>query len=143
MAKGKGNKMLDIPGARAARREELVRDIALLAEGDALVIRSGKPSGFIAGADIEEFLNIKSGEEALAMVKRGWDRFNKLEALPFPTVALIDGFQTALYAQAGILVLAAVVGVLISSFAREWGHFEALPGQTELSFGGLVAIRHA
>jgi EmrB/QacA subfamily drug resistance transporter len=43
------------------------------------------------------------------------------------SVALIDGFQTALYAQAGILVLAAVVGVLISSFARESGHFEALP----------------
>lgn len=57
-----------------------------------MVISSGKTSGFIAGADIEEFLSIQSGADALAMVKRGWDRFNKLEALPFPTVALIDGF---------------------------------------------------
>lgn len=57
-----------------------------------MVILSGKPSGFIAGADIEEFLDIRSGADALAMVKRGWDPFNKLERLPFPTVALIEGF---------------------------------------------------
>ena len=57
-----------------------------------MVIRSGKPTGFIAGADIEEFLEINNGADALHMVKRGWDAFNKLEGLPFPTVALIDGF---------------------------------------------------
>ncbi|MFM9972201.1 MAG: 3-hydroxyacyl-CoA dehydrogenase NAD-binding domain-containing protein [Burkholderiales bacterium] len=57
-----------------------------------MVIRSGKAAGFIAGADIEEFLQIKSGADALRMVKRGWDPFNKLERLPFPTVALIEGF---------------------------------------------------
>ncbi len=57
-----------------------------------MVIRSGKPTGFIAGADIEEFLEINNGADALRMVKRGWDAFNKLEGLPFPTVALIDGF---------------------------------------------------
>jgi 3-hydroxyacyl-CoA dehydrogenase/enoyl-CoA hydratase/3-hydroxybutyryl-CoA epimerase len=57
-----------------------------------LVIRSGKPTGFIAGADIEEFLQIRNGEDAKQMVKRGWDAFNRLERLPFPTVALIDGF---------------------------------------------------
>ncbi len=58
----------------------------------ALVIRSGKASGFIAGADIEEFLDVKTAEDAKRMIRRGWDPFNKLEALPFPTVALIDGF---------------------------------------------------
>ncbi|MBI2961639.1 MAG: enoyl-CoA hydratase/isomerase family protein [Betaproteobacteria bacterium] len=57
-----------------------------------LVIRSGKPSGFIAGADIEEFTRVKSTEEALAIVRRGWELMNKLAALPFPTLALIDGF---------------------------------------------------
>ena len=57
-----------------------------------MIIRSGKPTGFIAGADIEEFLDIKNGADALRMVRRGWDPFNKLERLPFPTVALIDGF---------------------------------------------------
>src|SRR4051812_37808422 len=57
-----------------------------------LVIRSGKPSGFIAGADVEEFTKIQSPQDALSIVRRGWDLFNKLAALPFPTVALIDGF---------------------------------------------------
>lgn len=41
--------------------------------------------------------------------------------------ALVDGFQTALYAQAGVLVVAAAVGLLIAAFARESGRFEALP----------------
>ena len=41
--------------------------------------------------------------------------------------ALVDGFQAALYVQAGILVLAAVVAVLIAAFARESGRIEALP----------------
>ena len=57
-----------------------------------MVIRSGKPSGFIAGADIEEFLQIRNGEDAKRMVRAGWDPFNKLERLRFPTVALIQGF---------------------------------------------------
>jgi 3-hydroxyacyl-CoA dehydrogenase/enoyl-CoA hydratase/3-hydroxybutyryl-CoA epimerase len=58
----------------------------------ALVIRSGKESGFIAGADIEEFLEVKTADDAKRMIRRGWDPFNKLEAMPLPTVALINGF---------------------------------------------------
>jgi 3-hydroxyacyl-CoA dehydrogenase/enoyl-CoA hydratase/3-hydroxybutyryl-CoA epimerase len=58
----------------------------------ALIIRSGKESGFIAGADIEEFTKIDSVEGARKMVQAGWDAFNKLEATPYPTVALIRGF---------------------------------------------------
>ena len=57
-----------------------------------MVIRSAKPSGFIAGADVTEIREIKSPEDAKRMVRRGWDAFNKLERLPFPTVALIEGF---------------------------------------------------
>jgi 3-hydroxyacyl-CoA dehydrogenase/enoyl-CoA hydratase/3-hydroxybutyryl-CoA epimerase len=58
----------------------------------ALVIRSGKESGFIAGADIEEFTKIDSIEGARRMVQAGWDAFDKLAAVPYPTVALIRGF---------------------------------------------------
>ncbi len=58
----------------------------------ALVIRSGKSSGFIAGADVDEFSRIDTVEDALAIVRRGWDTFNRLAALPFPTVALVEGF---------------------------------------------------
>jgi len=58
----------------------------------ALIIRSGKSSGFIAGADVEEFTRITSTDDALAIVRRGWDVMNKLAALPFPTLALVNGF---------------------------------------------------
>ena len=57
-----------------------------------LVIRSAKDSGFIAGADVEEFTKIKDADDAIRMVRRGWDLYNKLAALPFPTLALVNGF---------------------------------------------------
>jgi len=57
-----------------------------------LIIRSAKESGFIAGADVEEFTRIKDADDAMRMVRRGWDLYNKLAALPFPTLALINGF---------------------------------------------------
>jgi len=57
-----------------------------------LIIRSAKDSGFIAGADVEEFTRIKDADEAMRLVKRGWDLYNKLAALPFPTLAPVNGF---------------------------------------------------
>ena len=57
-----------------------------------LVIASGKASGFIAGADVEEFKVIGSEADAMAIVRRGWDTFERLAAVAYPTVALIRGF---------------------------------------------------
>src|SRR6266566_2432725 len=57
-----------------------------------LVIRSGKENGFIAGADIDEFGELKSVDDAVALVKRGWDTFEQLAAAPYPTLALVRGF---------------------------------------------------
>ena len=57
-----------------------------------LVIRSGKSSGFIAGADIREFTSFKNADEALAHIKVGQRVFDRLEALPCPSVAAIAGF---------------------------------------------------
>jgi 3-hydroxyacyl-CoA dehydrogenase/enoyl-CoA hydratase/3-hydroxybutyryl-CoA epimerase len=57
-----------------------------------LVIRSGKDNGFIAGADIQEFERVKTVDDALAIVRRGWDTFNELAAAPYPTLALVRGF---------------------------------------------------
>jgi 3-hydroxyacyl-CoA dehydrogenase / enoyl-CoA hydratase / 3-hydroxybutyryl-CoA epimerase len=58
----------------------------------AAIFRSAKESGFIAGADVEEFTRIKDADDAMRLVKRGWDTYNKLAALPFPTLALVSGF---------------------------------------------------
>ena len=57
-----------------------------------LVIRSGKPSGFIAGADVGEFGDIANPQAARALVQRGWDIFERLANAGYPTLALIRGF---------------------------------------------------
>ena len=57
-----------------------------------LVIRSGKANGFIAGADVEEFGEVNNDAGALAIVKRGWDTFERLAKVGYPTLALVRGF---------------------------------------------------
>ena len=57
-----------------------------------LVVCSGKRSGFIAGADIKEFVAIRTPEEGYALVRAGQMVFDQLDALPFPSVAAINGF---------------------------------------------------
>lgn len=58
----------------------------------AVIFQSGKKSGFIAGADVKEFLDVTNQQEALIMIKRGQNIFTQIENLPCPTVALIEGF---------------------------------------------------
>ena len=56
-----------------------------------LIVRSAKEN-FVAGADVEEFRRFKSPDEALSFVRLGWDVFQKLHDLPFPTTAMVNGF---------------------------------------------------
>jgi 3-hydroxyacyl-CoA dehydrogenase/enoyl-CoA hydratase/3-hydroxybutyryl-CoA epimerase len=58
----------------------------------AVIFQSAKASGFIAGADVKEFLEVSSTQEALIMIKRGQKIFSRIASLPCPTVALIEGF---------------------------------------------------
>ncbi|HKI05023.1 MAG TPA: 3-hydroxyacyl-CoA dehydrogenase NAD-binding domain-containing protein [Thermoanaerobaculia bacterium] len=58
---------------------------------EGLVIYSGKPDGFVAGADLEELLGLSGKEPVLAMLQRGHDLMERLAGLPFPTVAAIHG----------------------------------------------------
>jgi len=78
----------------AAVMEELRAVLARLAADPprGLVIRSGKANGFIAGADVDEFGELKSVDDATALVRRGWDIFQELAATPYPTLALVRGF---------------------------------------------------
>ncbi len=57
-----------------------------------LVIVSDKANGFVAGADVREFTRLENHDQALGAIQRGQEVFDRLEALPFPTVALIHGF---------------------------------------------------
>ncbi len=58
----------------------------------AVIISSAKKSGFIAGADVNEFTHFTDSGAALLAIKNAHAIFNALEALPCPTVAAIDGF---------------------------------------------------
>ena len=60
-----------------------------------LVIRSGKPGMFIAGADLREFVAAKDAthEWAVQMCRRGQQLFQRLSRCPFVTVAAIDGIS--------------------------------------------------
>ena len=58
----------------------------------ALLVMSGIPSQFIAGADIGEFPQLLKNKALLEqLVKKGQRCFAKLEKLPMPTIAVIDG----------------------------------------------------
>lgn len=67
-------------------------DKLYLAPPKAVVVRSAKASGFVAGADINEFVALTTVEEAYALIRAGQQVLDRLEALPCPTVAAINGF---------------------------------------------------
>jgi 3-hydroxyacyl-CoA dehydrogenase/enoyl-CoA hydratase/3-hydroxybutyryl-CoA epimerase len=57
----------------------------------ALVLISGKHDGFIAGADIEQFLEIRSATDAEQISRTGQELLAKLASLRVPVVAAIHG----------------------------------------------------
>ncbi len=57
-----------------------------------LVIRSAKSSGFIAGADVNEFRGATDAAAVEVQIARAHAVIDRLEAVKFPTVAVIHGF---------------------------------------------------
>lgn len=57
----------------------------------AVVLISGKPDLFIAGADIEGFLELRTAAEAEALSREGQELMNRLEKLRAPVVFAIHG----------------------------------------------------
>ncbi|MBS0530129.1 MAG: enoyl-CoA hydratase/isomerase family protein [Proteobacteria bacterium] len=57
-----------------------------------IVIRSAKTSGFIAGADVNEFRGTTDPRAVEAQIGRAHAVIDRLEALRMPTVAVIHGF---------------------------------------------------
>jgi 3-hydroxyacyl-CoA dehydrogenase/enoyl-CoA hydratase/3-hydroxybutyryl-CoA epimerase len=56
-----------------------------------LVVRSGKESGFLAGADLQEFTAVKSAQDAVALSALGQRLFDRLAGLTLPSVAILHG----------------------------------------------------
>ncbi len=58
-----------------------------------VVILSGKSNGFIAGADISQFIDLQSPEEVFEYCRKAQIIFDKISRLKMPTVAMINGFS--------------------------------------------------
>jgi len=56
-----------------------------------VIVTSGKPV-FIVGADIREFDKVQSPAEAEAFIREAHALLDRVEALPFPTAVIIEGF---------------------------------------------------
>lgn len=56
-----------------------------------LIIHSLKPAGFVAGADIREFDDLHEPAAVRALISRGWDVFERLAGVRYPTLALVRG----------------------------------------------------
>jgi 3-hydroxyacyl-CoA dehydrogenase / enoyl-CoA hydratase / 3-hydroxybutyryl-CoA epimerase len=90
---------LDVPNAPVntfarAVREEFVTVLERLERDQgirAAIVRSGKPDVWVAGADIEEFLEIETASQAEAMSRDGHALLDRLEKLRTPVVAAIHG----------------------------------------------------
>jgi len=77
MAKGKGNKMISIPSARAAQGEELVVAMACVQPEDLLVALSGKRFMNFTEKDLQEYMG-ERGRRGLKL-PRGFQRIDGLE----------------------------------------------------------------
>ena len=71
--------------------DELVRTVSADADIRALVITGSGEKAFVAGADIGEMSTL-TPEEGEAFGKHGNDVFRKLETLPIPAIAAVNGF---------------------------------------------------
>jgi len=103
-------------------------------EPKGMIVQSGKPSGFIAGADIKEFVTIRTPAEGYALVRAGQSVMQQLEDLPCPTVAAIRGFALG----GGLeLALACTYRIGADDAALSLGLPEVLLG-IHPGFGGTV-----
>ncbi|HVB29900.1 MAG TPA: fatty acid oxidation complex subunit alpha FadJ [Gemmatimonadaceae bacterium] len=90
---------LDMPGepvnkltqALGAELRQVIADVDRDVTVRACVLISGKRDSFIAGADIEQFLEFRREEEAARTSQMGQDVLNALAALHVPVVAAIHG----------------------------------------------------
>ncbi|MEB6591197.1 MULTISPECIES: DNA topoisomerase IV subunit A [Pseudomonas] len=77
LGKGKGNKIIGVPGDRVASREEFVTDIAVIAEGATLVLQAGKRTLSLKADDLEHY----KGERGRrgSKLPRGFQRVDGLQ----------------------------------------------------------------
>jgi 3-hydroxyacyl-CoA dehydrogenase/enoyl-CoA hydratase/3-hydroxybutyryl-CoA epimerase len=131
----------DTPGTSAnVLSAAVLRDLAaqladIAAQRPAgVVIRSAKAGGFIAGADIKEFLKVRTPADGYELVRAGQTVLQTLADLPCPTVAALHGFALG----GGLeLALACTYRVAADDATLSLGLPEVLLG-IHPGFGGTV-----
>lgn len=81
-----------------------------------MVLRGAGGKAFVAGTDIKQFLEFKTGDDGIAYEQRINRIIGRLEAVQKPTVAIIDG-----YAVGGGLGIAAVSDLRLCSPNAKFG----------------------
>ncbi len=118
--------------------EELDKVLAELegARPTGLVVRSAKTSGFIAGADVNEFRGVTDANAVETQIGRAHAVIDRMEALRVPTVAVIHGFCLG-----GGLEVALACQMRIAIDNARFGFPEVMLG-LHPGLGGTVRFTH-
>ncbi len=79
LAKGKGNKIINIPSSAYEKREEILQSIAIVDKGKSIKLISGRKEAILKGEDLAHYV----GERARRgnMLPRGLQRVDKIESV--------------------------------------------------------------
>ncbi|MBV7481994.1 enoyl-CoA hydratase/isomerase family protein [Bordetella sp. BOR01] len=115
--------VFDRPEARNAMTWSMYDELAAICQAlgqrddiRAATLRGAGGQAFVAGTDIEQFLEFESGDDGIRYEAVIDERVQLLESLPFPTVAVIDG-----YAIGGGLAMAAACDFRVATPAAVFG----------------------
>src|SRR5262245_52404116 len=115
--------VFDRPDARNAMTWRMYEQMAEICAGlskdesaRVVVLRGAGGKAFVAGTDIAQFLEFKSGEDGIAYEQRMEGILGALEALPVPTLAVIEG-----WAVGGGLAIAACCDLRIATPGSRFG----------------------
>jgi 3-hydroxyacyl-CoA dehydrogenase/enoyl-CoA hydratase/3-hydroxybutyryl-CoA epimerase len=86
-----GESVNKLNGAVKAEFESLLEQLRNDGTVRAVVLISGKPDMFIAGADIEEFTELATQAEAEALSREGQEMVNRVDTFPKPFIVAIHG----------------------------------------------------
>ena len=132
--------------------ESAQRLLAELEDGDwVAMVLTGKPFVFAVGADIDEFPKVRTREEVIAGSRAGHDAFGRIRALPYPTVAAINGaclgggLEIALHCDARTIASAVRhVGVpeVFLGILPAWGGTQLIPRLVDAKTAVKVVVQN-